>query len=111
MRVSPVDVDLGEYRKGDGVSAGAKLLDLPGVTRFLTAELIARKSEHRKAAGAKRLMQHLKTAVLRREPTSACGVDDQQDLALESLERDVLAGQRLCGEIVDASHGISFSPD
>src|SRR5207247_1080038 len=51
-------------------------------------------------------MQRLETSVLRREPASARGVDDQQNLTLEPLQRNVLAGKRLCLQIVNASHGV-----
>src|ERR1700735_4864848 len=49
-------------------------------------------------------MQRFKPLVLRGEPASAGGVDDQQNLTLEPLQRDVLAGQRLCREIMNAGH-------
>src|SRR5260370_538000 len=37
---------------------------------------------------------------------SACGVDDQQNLTLEPFQWNVLAGKRLCREIMNASHRI-----
>src|SRR5260370_36802396 len=106
MRVIAVDIDLGKHRKSDGVVAGAELFDLRGVAGLLAAELVARKSENRKAPQAKRLMQRLEALVLRRESASARGVDDQQDLTLEPLQRYVLAGKRLCRAIVIASHRV-----
>src|SRR6266536_4269078 len=39
MSVAAIDVDLGKHRKGDGIVAGAELLDLRGVTGLLAAEL------------------------------------------------------------------------
>src|SRR6266566_2437191 len=106
MRVAAIDVDLGKHRKGNGIIYCAELLDLPGVTGFLATELVAGKSENGEAARVKRLMQRLETSVLRREPASACGVDDQQNLTLEPLQRNVFAGKRLCLEIVNTSHGV-----
>ena len=106
MRIAAVDVDLGEHRKGDGIVAGAELLDLRGVAGFLAAELVAGKSEHRKAARAEGLLQRLEALVLRGESAGARGVDDQQHLTLEPLQRNVLAGQRLCREIVNAGHRV-----
>src|ERR1700720_2408645 len=85
MGVAAIDVDLGKHRKGDGIVAGAELFDLRGVTGLLATELVARKSENRKAARTKFLMQRLETPVLRRESASARGVDDQQHLTLEPL--------------------------
>jgi hypothetical protein len=68
MRVAAIDVDLGEHWKGDAKIAGAELLDLFGVAGFLVSELIARKSENRKAARGELLIQRFETFVLRREP-------------------------------------------
>src|ERR1700737_3139984 len=104
MRARAIDVDLGEHRKRDRIVAGAELLDLPGVTGFLASELVARKSEDRKAARAELPMQRFEPPVLRGEPASARGIDDQHNLTLEPLQRNVFAGKRLCREIVDASH-------
>src|SRR5260370_230026 len=104
MCLAAIDVDLGKQRKGDGIVGRANLLDLFGVAGLLTAELVAGKSENREAARVKRLVQRLETAVLRRGPASARGVDDQQNLTLEPLQRNVLAGKRLGLEIVNTSH-------
>ena len=82
VRVVAIDVDLGEHRKGHGIVAGAEFLDLLRVARLLAAELVAWKSEHRKAARGERLVQRLKTLVLRRETAGARGIDDQQNLPL-----------------------------
>src|SRR4051794_1971300 len=106
MSAVAIDVDLGEHREGDGIISCAELLDLCGVAGFLVSKLVAWKSENRKTPRGKLLMQRFETCVLRRESTGARGVDDQQDLTLEPLQRDVLAAERLCREIVDASHGV-----
>src|SRR6202042_220092 len=92
MSVAAVDIDLGEHRKGNAIIDGAELLDLAGVTGFLASELVAWESQNRKAAWREFLVQCLETPVLRGEPASAGGVDDQQNLTLKSLQRDVLAG-------------------
>src|ERR1700731_4368313 len=109
MRVIAIDIDLGKHRKADGKIAGAELLDLRGVAGLLAAELVARKSENRKAARCEFLIQRLEPLVLRGKPARARGVDDQQDLTLEPLQRNILAGKRRCREIVNASHLVSFS--
>src|SRR5450631_1442747 len=41
MGVAAIDIDLGEHRKSDGIVAGAELLDLSGIARFLASELVA----------------------------------------------------------------------
>src|ERR1700738_3442440 len=110
MRAEAVDVNLGEHRKGDGIGIGAELFDLGRVAWFLASELVAGKSEYRKSARGECLMQRFEPAVLRREPTGARGVDDQENLALEPLQRNVLAGKRGGREIVDASHLFLLSP-
>src|SRR5450631_1210940 len=109
VRVATIDVDLGKHRKGDGIIAGAELLDLRGVTGFLAPELVTRKPENGKAARVERLMQRLEALVLRGKSARARGVDDQQHLTLEPLQWHVLAGKRLCREIMNAGHRVSFS--
>jgi hypothetical protein len=51
------------------------------------AELVARKSEHGKAALAKPPVQRFKAHVLRGEAALACDIDDQQRLARKVDER------------------------
>src|SRR5437879_13887635 len=92
MRTAAVDVDLGEHRKRHVILALAERLDLFGVARLLPAELVAGKAEHGKAARRKFALQLLQALVLRREPTSARGVDDQEHLTLEPLQANLLAG-------------------
>src|SRR4051812_15093919 len=104
MRVVTVDVDFCKHRKGYGIVARSELLDLGRIAGLLITELIAGESEHRETARRKLAMQCLETLVLRREPAGARGVDDQQHLALELLQRDLLAGERLRRKIIDASH-------
>src|SRR4051812_4946442 len=109
MRARAIDIDLGEHGKADGIVAGAKLLDLPGVAWLLTSKLVAGKPKHRKAARGKLRMQRLQAPILRRKSASARSVDDQENLALESLQRNVLAGKRSCRELVNAGHRLSFN--
>src|ERR1700761_7393491 len=68
------------------------------------AELIAWKSQHRKAARGECLMQLLQALVLRREPALARGIDDQQNLPLVALQRKLVTGKRRCREIIDSRH-------
>src|SRR5258708_15744638 len=107
MRACAIGVNLGKPWKRDGIMPGAELLDLPRVARLLASELVGRKSENRKAARGEFLMQRFEPPVLRGKAAGAGGVDDQQDLALVPLQRNVLAGKRRCHEIVNASHHVS----
>src|ERR1700733_11851110 len=59
MGVAAIDVDLGKHRKADAVIDAAELLDLRGIAGLLATELVARKSQHRKAAWRQRLLQRL----------------------------------------------------
>src|SRR5258705_3307485 len=106
MRIAAVNVDLGKHRKADGKVGRAKLLDLFGIAGFLVSKLVAGKSENREAARVKRLVQRLEASVLRREAASARGIDDQQHLTLEPLQRNILAGKRLGLELVNTSHPV-----
>src|ERR1700753_2501998 len=65
MRVVAIDVDLGKHRKADAVIGRAELLDLPGVAGLLLAELVAGKSQYRKAARGKLLVERLQAFILR----------------------------------------------
>src|SRR5207244_5981840 len=94
MRMAAIDIDLGEHRKRHVILALAERLDLFGVARLLPAELVAGKAEHRKAERRKFALQLLQALVLRREPTGARGVDDQEHLTLEPLQRNLFAGKR-----------------
>jgi hypothetical protein len=47
-------------------------------------------------------MQFFEALILRRESASARGVDDQEHLTLKPPERNLLAGQRLGREIINA---------
>src|SRR6185369_9312680 len=112
MRMAAVDIDLGEHRKRHVIPALAERLDLFGVARLLPTELVAGKAEHRKAARRKFALQLLQALVLRREPAGARSVDDQEHLTFKPLQRNLLAGERLRREIVNAWHRglVQFSP-
>src|SRR3954454_23723676 len=87
MRLVAVDVDLGKHRKRDRIVARAELLDLRRVARLLAAELVAGKDEYREGARRKLPMHLFEALVLRGEAAGARGVDDQEHLALELLQR------------------------
>src|SRR6476660_376987 len=106
MRVAAIDVDLGEHRKRHVILGFAERLDLLGVARLLRAELVAGEAEHRKAARPKLALQLLEALVLRREPAGARGVDDQEHLPLEPLQRHLLTGERLRRKIINAWHRV-----
>src|SRR5215207_3945766 len=61
-----VDFDLLGDRERDAVVRRAELLDLLGAARLLTAELVARKSDHREALRSVLLLQCFERGVLRR---------------------------------------------
>src|SRR6478752_7844124 len=102
MCMAAVDVDLGEHRKRHVEFGLTKCLDRLGIARFLRAELVAGKAQNRKAAGRQSSMQFFEALILRRESASARGVDDQEHLTLKPPERNLLAGQRLGREIINA---------
>src|SRR4051794_32309362 len=108
MSVAAIDVDLRKDRKRDSIITGTELPDLCRAAGFLIAELVAGKAEHRKAARRKRLMKRLETLVLRRKSARARCIHEQQHLPLELLQGNLLAGKRLCREIIYASHGCCF---
>src|SRR5581483_12024197 len=101
MGIGAIDVDLLEHRKTDCVIALAKLLDFGSAARLLPTELVAGKTEHRKPPRRIGLLQRLQTLILRGETAGARGVDDQKDLTLKALQRDVLAFERPGPEVVD----------
>src|SRR6266545_4217298 len=104
MRMAAVDVDLGEHRKRHVIFGFAECLDLFGIARLLPTELVAGKAKHGKAARRQFALQLLEALVLRREPAGARGVDDQEHLTLKPLQRNLLAGERLRREIINAWH-------
>jgi hypothetical protein len=60
----------------------AKFGDFVVAGRVLAAKLVAWESQHHQAARAIGLVQRFQAGELRRETTSAGGVDDQHHLAL-----------------------------
>jgi len=62
--------------------------------------LVAGKSQHREIVIV--VMERTQTCVLRREASSAGDVDDQTELALESIEGDSVAFDRVHFELVEA---------
>src|SRR5665213_2497644 len=104
-----VDVDLREHRETHVIREVAELRDLGIRARLLLAELIARKAQYVEAARVELLLQRLEAGVLRREAALAGDVDDQQHIAIESVELDRLAANVGDGEIMDAGHRGSFA--
>ena len=90
VRVIAVDFDLREHREAHVILRGAKLPNLLGIARLLMTELVARKSQHLKAAVPITTINRLETCVLRRKTTAASDVDDQQNLTLPIFERTLL---------------------
>ena len=82
----------------DGAAAG-KVLDLGVGSGLLISELIAREPEDLEAIDV--FMKRTQTCVLRREASSARDVDDQADLALEPIERHLVARDRGHLEVVE----------
>src|SRR5471032_1404064 len=106
MRVRPVHVDLLEHGERDPVVLLAKAANLSCVPRFLLAELIAGKTQHRKPTIRVTLVQLLQTLVLRREPALARSVHDQQHLALITVHADGFAAEGFCRKRVDRVHSM-----
>jgi hypothetical protein len=76
MGVRAVDLDLCEHRERHVVLVGAKLADYSLVVRPLMAKLVARKSEHSKAALTKTPVQRFEARVLRGEAALARNIND-----------------------------------
>ena len=95
-----VDLELAEHRERDVVLGRCELEDLCIGARFLGAELVAREAEHGDVVVV--FMKRTQTCVLRREASSAGDVDDQTDLALELIERHLVAGDRGHLELVES---------
>jgi hypothetical protein len=88
-----------EHRERDAELGGDELQDLLVGSGLLGAELVAGETENGDIVVV--VMERTQTCVLRREASSAGDVDDQADLAAESVERDLLAGDRGHLEVVE----------
>ena len=80
MRVTAIDVDLGEQRELHPEVALAERADLLICARLLVRELITREPEHHETLVAELLVQLLQPRVLRGETAFARGVHHQDDL-------------------------------
>src|SRR5688572_21827491 len=78
MRGTAVDVDLREQRERHAVGGRAERENRGFGVRLLPAELIAGKSQHLEALVLVLPVKRFEAGILRREPTPACQVDDQQ---------------------------------
>ncbi|MCY1542564.1 hypothetical protein D9M68_783190 [compost metagenome] len=104
MGLGAVDVDLAHHGKRDAEIALAEGGDLLVAAGVLLAELVAREAQHHQATRAVGLVQLLQATELRREAAGAGGVDDQQWLALELLQRNQLTVDRPGFKVVNAGH-------
>src|SRR5476651_1009361 len=106
MRIRTVHVDLRKHGERDAVVLLAKAANLGCIAWFLLAELVARKAQHRKAAIRITFVQVLQTLVLRRESAFACGVHDQQHLALIVFHADGFTAEGFRRKRVDRVHSM-----
>ncbi len=81
MPLFAVHVNFVEQREGDVVFAGAELLDLFVRARFLSAELVARETEHGETLVFVFLLEGFEGLVLRRKAALGGDVDDEEHLA------------------------------
>lgn len=100
MGAGAVDIDLGEDGKGDAVIFAAEVADLFGGTGLLVAELVGGEAEDIEAAVFIGAIEEFEAGVLRREAALAGGIDDEQDAAAESVERNFCAVEEPRGEAV-----------
>ena len=83
VAVGAIDIDLLHHRKRDAVRHRAEGLDLLGRAGLLTAELVARESNHGETTIGVLLLQRFEPGVLRREPALRGDVDGKNRLAVE----------------------------
>ena len=104
VRRGTVDVYLCEQGKGHVVIELAEVLDFSSVTWLLMAELVTGKSEHGEPLCVILTIQCLEASILRRKPTLASDVDDEQHLAAILIEALPLAIDRCNLKIVKFAH-------
>ena len=98
-----IDVDAGEEGKGDVVISTAEVGNLVGGSRLLAAGLVSGKSKHGQPAVFVGPMKALKRGILRGETTLAGSIDDEQDAAHESLQRNRAPIEEERRKCIDAS--------
>src|SRR6266850_4502977 len=107
-----VHVDLREHRKAHAVGRGAERLHVGVAARLLTAELVARESEHREAAALLLRVQRLEPLIVRGEAALRGDVHHQQYLAAKIGELLRFAVDRRELEVVNRGllrHGVRSS--
>ena len=102
MGVVAIDVDFLKHGKAHAVVRAAELTDFFSVTGFLSAELIAWKTEYAQPPVTVFLVQRFEPFVLGGKSALACGIYHQQHSALEYRERSLSSLQRVRAEIIDA---------
>ena len=110
MRRRAIDINLAHHGETHTVIELAKLEDLVVVAGVLRAKLVARKAQHRQALAGIAFVEFLQAAELRREAAFTGCVDDQQNLAFELRQRDVLAIDLARHKIVNGGGAHQFTP-
>jgi len=102
--VLAVDVGLGELWEHGTVGELAELGDFFVCARSLLAELVAGEVEDFETLVVQAFVHGLEGFVLRGEAATAGSVDDEEHLALELSEADIVLLLVLDGEVVDGFH-------
>src|SRR4051812_44710514 len=101
MTVALLGLHLLEHREGDLVLGRTKLADLLRAARLLLAEIVARKTEHGKAATLVPLVQRLEPRILRGVAAVARDIDEERHLTAEALETRRFTFESFDGHVVD----------
>ncbi len=107
----PVDLDFGEHRKGHVIVRGSELQDLLIGSRFLGSELVTGEAKNGETGSLVVLVERTQTCVLRGETSGTSDVYHQANLVLESLEADLVAGDRGHCQVMEGGHGHDPSLD
>lgn len=86
-RFRTINLDFRKNGKWNIIGCGTELCDFIIASRFLTAELVTRKSKHRKTLRGILGMEVTKPSILRREPALTGRIHDQQDLTRKFRDR------------------------
>ena len=98
MPARAIDLDLRRQWEADSEAGRAELADLLLGAGLLGAELVAGKTDHRKALAGELPLQLLETRILRRVPAPACHVDRKHDLTTQRVQK--------IGRAVDPGHAV-----